>query len=233
MAHQAPYNLTRSDVWWFSNQRLILTPSSPRYQKKTLQLTSAANGVVAVVPSQFFHILIFSSSAKQVDLAKYMVVAYVTGRPTSVMSASSYDYYQPPMGALRSLNRSALSNDTATNSAAEQNTVVSEALHANNDNINNPDSAVHYQTSTDWQLQIEKYIGKKQAAANWVKINKKPRSFNICTISFSQETIHRNAVIKSIHVKWPLWRYQRCEAPCRAASTRHTSSTLSIELGKP
>lgn len=55
----------------------------------THQLTFGAHGVIDVLSLQPFHVLVSNVSAKEVNLPKQMMDAYVTGPPTSVMTASS------------------------------------------------------------------------------------------------------------------------------------------------
>lgn len=112
------------------------------------EIKSAAHGLIDVLPFHPFHILASSFSAKSMHVFKHMVMAYITGLQTSVMTAQATDSHQSAMKTPESVDQSAFS-DVRPAFCEERNIFAHrEAQKGTQKPTNNRDilaAAVHYE----------------------------------------------------------------------------------------
>lgn len=132
-----------------------------RIFEETRQLKFATQGVIYVLPSQLFSILVASFSVKATHLTKYMVVAYTTGPLTPAMIASSTPFHHFSMRAPEIVDRTAFSNVNPA-SCKEKNLAARDKSQPAKEKIRGDPhtfvATVHYKQTIERESQIREHI---------------------------------------------------------------------------
>lgn len=123
-------------------------------------MTLAAHGVMGVLPSQLFPIIVTKFSAKGGKLAKHTMVAYATEPPTSVITASSSPLHQSSMDTPESVDPTSNGDVHPAPCKASKVAAHGKTQHAKEITMYRPHilvAAVNYKPKIDRACQIRKH----------------------------------------------------------------------------